>query len=81
MAMAEAVNSASDFVNINVQTTAGTTSHYQMFKEGLITMGSGTGFADIQAWNGEGEVYSEPMQNQCTILVYSLNFQSLFVPV
>ena len=80
VAMAEAINGTSDFVNINVQTTSGTTSHYQMIADGLVQMASGTGFSDNQAWNGKGLVYTTPMQNQCTILVYSLNFQSIFVP-
>jgi TRAP-type uncharacterized transport system substrate-binding protein len=59
-AMGEAVNSKSDYINVNVQTTAGSIAHYQMFKNGEIDIGSGSGFADIEAWRGESANFSEP---------------------
>jgi TRAP transporter TAXI family solute receptor len=79
VALSEVVNNNSDYIQINVQTTAGSTAHYQMFKDGNIQIGTGSGFADVQAWNGGTSAYPDPMQNQRTILVVSRNFQSILV--
>jgi len=80
-AMGEAVNSKSDYIKVNVQTTAGTSAHYQMLKNGDIDIGSGSGFADTEAWNGGTTTYPDPIQVQRTIMVFSRNFQTIIVPV
>jgi len=80
-AMSEAVNSKSGYIKANIQTTAGTSVHYQMLKNGDIDIGSGSGFGDIEAWNGGTANYPEPIRVQRTILVFSRNFQTVMVPV
>jgi hypothetical protein len=52
-----------------------------MFNNGDIDIGSGSGFADIEAWNGGSVMYPDPIQVQRTILVFSRNFQTIIVPV
>lgn len=78
-AMSEAVNRHSDYIRANIQATAGTSAHYLMFKNGLIDIGSGSGFGDMEAWHGGTAMFPEPIQVWRTIAVFSRNFQTVIV--
>ena len=79
-AIGEMINSKSDWINVNVQTTAGSVAHYKMFADGLIQIGSGSGYSDYQSWNAESANFPDPLQAQRTIIVFSRNFQTILVP-
>jgi len=80
-ALSEAVNSNSDYIHINVQTTAGTSVHYHMLNEGLVDIASGSAFIDIEAWRGGSVLYPDPIQIHRTILMFARNYQTVLVPV
>jgi len=80
-AYGEVINSKSDYIHVNVQTTSGSVAHYQMFKEGALQLGTGAGTTDYFAWQGGNDIFKEPMRDQRTILVFSRTFQTVMVPV
>ena len=80
-AYGEFINAQSDFVQVNVQTTAGSIAHYQMFLDKALQIATGAGSTDKLSWEGGNEIFPNQMRGQRTILVFGRTFQTVMVPV
>jgi len=78
-AIGEAINTTSDFLSVNVQTTVGSLAHYHMFEQGFLQAGSGAGTTDIEAWNGGTTNFPNPIRSFRSILVFTRTFQTIIV--
>lgn len=72
VAMSELVNGKLDNIKLNVQATAGSSSHYGMFKKDEIDLGSGSTYIDSVAYAGEGQ-FTEKYDTFSAILATSVS--------
>lgn len=78
-AFGEIINTRSDYIRVNVLTTAGSVAHYHLFREGAIQLGTGAGTTDHFAWEGGNEIFPEPLRDWRTIVPFSRTFQTVMV--
>jgi TRAP-type uncharacterized transport system substrate-binding protein len=76
VAFSEVLNGDDSWVKMNVQATAGSTAHYQMFTYKLIQIGSGSAFADYGAWTGGSKSFPNPLHDFRNLIITSANFQT-----
>lgn len=72
VAMSELSNAKLTDVKLNVQATAGSSSHYGMFKKNEIDLGSGSTFIDSLAYAGKGN-FTEKFDTFSAILPTSIS--------
>ena len=79
VATSEIVNRNSEFITMNVQATAGSATHFQMFEDDLLDLGSGSGLTDIQAYQGGNEQYAQPVRSWGSAIIMQILYQHMIV--